>query len=394
MKQFYGEKLFRMLERMEVEKEYLNKITGMIFGSRNVDALKDLSMDFDLVRSEAHEAYNILIKDGWTPQKGAATSWPRAKYSRACYHDALFDVARQDRRYSQAATGEAVARALDQGDEEYWHSLWLDSQKFLREIDAAIEAMRLRERKSIDDYLDPDKMRKVHLTPKPRTGYVKLCNFFRQGKCRNGDACQFEHRLPGVGWPTNGPTESVESNAGDDDEDIGSPPTEEGVVDPAQEERDYLAFQRYNYGKGASKGEPMMQEPRRELCLYYGHKSGCKYGLNCKYVHDDQATLEGHREAGKKWDDASRRALREAGFQGSCFDHYLKGRCRVGQNCKYSHEQISDDRLALLRHLVHTANHISDIQDKGGELPSRDSFKFPTATVEGPRHPLHHRRWF
>ena len=29
------------------------------------------------------------------------------------------------------------------------------------------------------------------------------------------------------------------------------------------------------------------------------------------------------------------------------------------------------------------ANHLSDVQDKDGELPSRDSFKFPTATTAG-----------
>ena len=62
--------------------------------------------------------------------------WRRAghsRYSRERYHDELFDVARQDRRYSHAATGEAVARVLDQGGEEAWHSWWLDPQKFLRE---------------------------------------------------------------------------------------------------------------------------------------------------------------------------------------------------------------------------------------------------------------------
>ena len=33
MKQFHGEKLFRILEHVDVEKEYLSKITGMILGS-------------------------------------------------------------------------------------------------------------------------------------------------------------------------------------------------------------------------------------------------------------------------------------------------------------------------------------------------------------------------
>ena len=239
------------------------------------------------------------------------------------------------------------------------------------------------ERKPIEAYLDPDKVKKVYPPPKPPvTGYVKLCKFYKQARCRNGDKCPYEHRLPGEGWPENGPTESVESNAGGDDEDIGSPPTDEGVVDAAQEERDYLAFQRFNYGKGASKGEPMTQEPKRQLCLYYGSKNGCKYGPNCKFTHDDHAVLEGHREAGKKWDNASRKAIRDAGLHKLCVDYYLKDRCRVGYGCNFSHEQLSDDRLALLRHLVHVANHMSGVQDRGGELPSRSSLP-PTATLGG-----------
>ena len=44
------------------------------------------------------------------------------------------------------------------------------------------------------------------------------------------------------------------------------------------EEREDLAFRaKYNFGKGASKGEPTSGEPKGRLCLYY-NQSGCKYG--------------------------------------------------------------------------------------------------------------------
>ena len=155
-------------------------------------------------------------------------------------------------------------------------------------------------------------------------------------------------------------------------------------MDATQEEREYRDFQRYNYGKGASKGEPTTQEPKRQLCLYYGTQNGgCKYGATCKFIHDDNAVLEGTREIGKMWDNASRRAIRDAGFHKVWYDHYLKGRCRVGFGCRFTHEELSPERLAVLRHLVHRANYISDIQDKGGELPSHDSFKFQNFIIFG-----------
>ena len=119
-------------------------------------------------------------------------------------------------------------KVLDQGQEDAWHAWWVDARQFLCEIDAAIEVMRLYEQKPMEAYLDPEKIKKVHMTPKPLSkGYTKLCKFYKQGRCRNGGECTFEHRFPGEGWPENGPTESVGSNADDNGEDIGKPPTEE-----------------------------------------------------------------------------------------------------------------------------------------------------------------------
>ena len=57
-------------------------------------------------------------------------------------------------------------------------------------------------------------------------------------------------------------------NAGDEDGDIGGPPTDEGVVDDAQEEREDAAFRaKFNFGKGASKGGSTLVESKKQLCL-------------------------------------------------------------------------------------------------------------------------------
>ena len=61
LKQFYGERLYRMLDFLEVYKGYIGKITGVLL-ERSVDAVKELAMDFGLLKSEAREAYKVLDK--------------------------------------------------------------------------------------------------------------------------------------------------------------------------------------------------------------------------------------------------------------------------------------------------------------------------------------------
>ena len=150
-------------------------------------------------------------------------------------------------------------------------------------------------------------------------------------------------------------------------------------MNEVQQEREDLAFRaKFNYGKGASKGESTLVEPKKQLCLYYGaNNDGCRYGLSCKFIHDDKAVLEGTREAGKSWDNASRKAIRDEGFHNVCYDFYLRGKCRVSSGCRFSRDQMSPDRLARLRHLVHVANQVRYAQDRGMEIPDRNSFKPP-----------------
>ena len=193
-KRLYGERISRVLFGDEpAHEEYLGKITGVLL-DRRLEEVKELVADSALIKNEAHEAYNTLVREGWTPDGQEDAGWRKGMYSRDQYHNALFDLARQRRRYSEAATGEAVAKILDKGDDKFWYELWLDSQKFLQEMDDMVEATRRHEGRPIEDYLDPSKVKKVYLTPKPLSkGYTKLCRFFNQGICRHGDECTYEH---------------------------------------------------------------------------------------------------------------------------------------------------------------------------------------------------------
>ena len=322
----------------------------------------------------------MLCNEGWTPSGTEDAGLEKIKYPRKQYHNALHDLARQRKKYSAAVVGEAVATLLDKGEDEHWNELWLDSKKFLQELDGAVEAMRAREQRPMETYLDPDKYKKVYMTPKPVSkGYTKLCKFYNLGRCRNGSDCPYEHRRHGEGWPERGPNESETSqNTGDEDGDIGGPPTDEGAVDEVQQEREDSAFRaQYNYGKGASKGEPTSVEPKKQMCLYY-NREGCKFGNACRYIHDDKAVLEGTWEPGKSWDNASRKAMRDEGFHHCCFDYYLKGKCRVRYGpCRFSHAEMSEDRLTRLKYLANVANQVRFQKERGLEITDRSTFKPP-----------------
>ena len=151
-------------------------------------------------------------------------------------------------------------------------------------------------------------------------------------------------------------------------------------MDEAQQEREDSAFRaKYNFGKGASKGEPTLGEPKSRLCLYY-NQGGCKYGSSCRYLHDDEVALEGTWEPGKAWDNASRKALRDAGFHHCCFDYYLRGQCRKRFNsCRFSHDEMTDERLAHLKHLVHVANQVRFERERGLEISDRSIFQPPAS---------------
>ena len=115
------------------------------------------------------------------------------------------------------------------------------------------------------------------------------------------------------------------------------------------------------------------------MCLYYS-KGGCKHGSNCRYAHVENAVLEGTREDGKSWDNASRRAVRDAGFHGICYDFHLKGTCRMeGGYCRFSHDPLGEEKRRQLRHLVHVAELGKFAMDRGLDLPDPDSFKPPGA---------------
>ena len=191
LKQFYGEKLLVMLGHIEVEEEYRGKITGMIL-ERSIDEIKLLVAESARVSTEVQEAYNILNAAGWRPDKSEAIQRKRGQYPRHLYHNAMYDLVRERRIFSEAATGEAVAKVLDKGDEEFWYELWMDTTKLLQEVEDMVESMRVQEGRPIEDYLDPSKHKKVHLTPKPVSkGYSKLCTYYNRGYCRNGDKCAF-----------------------------------------------------------------------------------------------------------------------------------------------------------------------------------------------------------
>ena len=279
-KQLCGERIYRvLLQNGQNDKEYLGKITGVLL-DRRMEEVRELVADPALMENEARLAYNMLRNEGWTPSGTEDAGLEKIKYPRKQYHNALYDLARQRKAYSAAVIGEAVAMLLDKGEDELWNELWLDSKKFLQELDGAVEAMRAREQRPMETYLDPDKYKKVYMTPKSVSkGYTKLCKFYNLGRCRNGSDCPYEHRRHGEGWPERGPAESETShNTGDEDGDIGGPPTDEGAVDEVQQEREDSAFRaQYNYGKGASKGEPTSVEPKKQMCLYY-NREGCKFG--------------------------------------------------------------------------------------------------------------------
>ena len=382
-RQLYGEKIYKaLLEDGNADKAYVGKITGMLLG-RPMDEIQECVADHAFLNAEARRAYGILQSDGWKPDGTEGTGLgERITFSRKQYHNALFELACRKRRFTRPVVGEAVATVLSQGKDELWNALWLDTKRFLQELDGAVESMSKREGKPMEAYMDPDQYKKVHMTPKTVSpGYSKLCKFFNQGRCRNGDECSYEHRRYGEGWPGGGPTEPRSSQkAGDEDGNIGDPPTEEGTVDEAQQEREDSAFRaKYNFGKGASKGEPMLGEPKSRLCLYC-NQGGCKYGTTCRYLHDDDIALEGTWEPGKAWDNASRKALRDAGFHHCCFDYYLRGHCRKRFNsCRFSHDEMSDERLAHLKHLVHVANQVRFERERGLEISDRSTFQPPAS---------------
>ena len=315
-KQLYGEKICRnLLEDETIDNDYVGKITGMLL-SRPMDVIVECIADHAFLNIEARSAYNILLSDDWKPEETERAGVEETTtFSRKQYHNALYELARKKRRFSGPVVGEAVAILLSKGKDELWNELWLDTKRFLQELDGAIEEMSKRENRPIEAYMDPDQYKKAHTTPKTVSpGYSKLCKFFNQGRCRNGDGCSYEHRRYGEGWPEGEPTEPKNSQkTGDEDGDIGGPPTDEGTVDEVQQEREDSAFRaQYNYGKGTSKGEPTLGETKKRLCLYY-NQGGCKYGTACRYLHDDDMALEGTWEPGKSWDNASRKALRDAG---------------------------------------------------------------------------------
>ena len=383
-RQLYGEKIYKaLLENGNEEEAYVGKITGMLLG-RPMEELQECVADQAFLNAEARRAYGILQNGGWKPDGTESTGLGElTTFSRKQYHNALFELACKKRRFSRPVVGEAVATVLNQGEDEFWNALWLDTKLFLQELDGAVQSMSKRENKPMEAYMDPDQYKKAYMTPKTvlSPGYSKLCKFFNRGRCRNGDECSYEHRRYGEGWPGGGSTDPKNSQEADDEDgNIGDPPTEEGTVDEAQQEREDLAFRaKYNFGKGASKGEPTSGEPKGRLCLYY-NQGGCKYGTACRYLHNDDIALEGTWEPGKSWDNASRKSLRDAGFHNCCFDYYLRGRCRKGLNfCKYSHDEMSEERLSLLKHLVQVANQVRFEKERGWEITDRSTFQPPAS---------------
>ena len=112
------------------------------------------------------------------------------------------------------------------------------------------------------------------------------------------------------------------------------------------------------------------------MCLYY-NQGGCRYGNSCRYIHDDKAVLEGTWEPGKSWDNASRKSIRDEGFHRCCFDYYLNGRCRVRFGCRFSHDEMSEERLTRLKYLANVANQVRFQRERGLEIPDRSTFQPP-----------------
>ena len=349
-KQLCGEKIYRLLlENRKDEKEYVGKITGVLL-DRRMDEVRELVADLALLEKEALAAYHMLIREGWKPSGTGDAGWGKGEYPREQYHNALYNLARQRKVYSAAVTGEAVAMLLDKGGDELWNELWLDSKKFLQELDGAVETMIAKEQKPMEFYLDPDVamvkggQKEVKLNLRPATILVM----------RMGTSVALQ--LMKAQWM---------------------------AVDEVQQQREDSAFRaQYNDGKGASKGEPTSGEPKKQMCLH-NNREGCRFGDACRYIHDDNAVLEGTWEAGKSWDNASRKAMRDEGFHHCCFDHYLKGRCRARSGtCRFSHDEMSEVRLTRLKHLANMANHVRFQRERGLEITDRGFFKPPVTGGE------------
>ena len=302
---FCGEKICRMLQELQAPKEYICKAIGMMLDAQSVDELQELVQDREELRVQIKNAHEILLAEKWDPEVCSVQ----------LSHDDLFAMMIAEKRYNAETASCLVTVILDQGGEVDWCYLWSNPDRFHEEVSSAFQALMLRERRPVEEYLNPDKVKKAH---KPqqlviRSSYhKKICKFFES-------ELRFRASAASEGWTEGLPSQGPEGSVADDDcGDIGEPPTDEGVVDEVQQERDDLEFRsKYSYGKGGSKWTPPKQ-----ICWKF-HGKGCTYGENCHFSHDPDVSVEGHQEAGKKWDDASRQALRDAGLNKVCFDFHL-----------------------------------------------------------------------
>ena len=70
--------------------------------------------------------------------------------------------------------------------------------------------------------------------------------------------------------------------------------------------------------------------------------------------------------------------MRDEGFHHYCFDHYLKGKCRARSGtCRFSHADMSEDRLTRLKYLANVANQVRFQKERGLEITDRSTFKPP-----------------
>ena len=149
-----------------------------------MDEILECVADHAFLDAEARRAYGILQSDGWKPDgtEGAGLG-KTTTFSRKQYHNALYELACKKRRFSRPVVGEAVATLLSQGKDELWNALWLDTKRFLQELDGAVESMSKRENKPMEAYMDPDQYKKAHLTPKTVSpGYSNCASFsIREG---------------------------------------------------------------------------------------------------------------------------------------------------------------------------------------------------------------------
>ena len=142
-RQLYGEKIYKaLLENGNEEEAYVGKITGMLLG-RPMEDLQECVADQAFLNAEARRTYGILQNDGWKPDGTESTGLGKlTTFSRKQYHNALFELACRKRRFSRPVVGEAVATVLNQGEDEFWNALWLDTKLFLQELDGAVQSMR------------------------------------------------------------------------------------------------------------------------------------------------------------------------------------------------------------------------------------------------------------